>query len=175
MTTFYIYHVPQYVWPDGRIGKIGCTKEPEVRFKKYKDLFVETLEEHTDGWLAGDREKELQKEYGYRVDDLHYMVTANMVNARTQASYDNADKSYFKTEEWRKRKSEVAKSQDLTLFNLAGRKNGKAHRNITFEQAQEIRSKWKFRVYTSKMLAKEYGITNSAVKAILQNRTYNEA
>jgi hypothetical protein len=33
------------------------------------------LEEHTDGWLAGDRERELQKEHGYRVDSMHYMIS----------------------------------------------------------------------------------------------------
>ncbi len=63
MITFYVYHVPQYVWSDGRIGKIGCTKEPHIRFLAYKGLSVQILEEHEDGWLAGDREKELQKEY----------------------------------------------------------------------------------------------------------------
>ena len=32
-------------------------------------------ETHEDGWLAGDREIELQKEYGYSVDKSHYMIS----------------------------------------------------------------------------------------------------
>lgn len=35
----------------------------------------EILETHEDGWLAGDREQELQKEYGLPVDKVHYMIS----------------------------------------------------------------------------------------------------
>ena len=35
----------------------------------------EILETHEDGWLAGDREQELQKQYGYKVDTSHYMIS----------------------------------------------------------------------------------------------------
>ena len=35
----------------------------------------EILETYEDGWVAGDREIELQKEYGYSVDTTHYMIT----------------------------------------------------------------------------------------------------
>ncbi len=38
----------------------------------------EILETYEDGWLAGDREIELQKEYGYQVDQRHYMDTINL-------------------------------------------------------------------------------------------------
>ena len=173
-TTFYIYEVPDYIWPEGDIGKIGCTKEPNVRFRKYKDLTINILEEHADGWIAGNREIELQKEYNYRVDHIHYMVASNIVNARDQASYDNASKEGYRTEEFRQHARENYFKYAYKPFTEAGSKSGKSRRNITFEQAQEIRSKWKFRVYTSKMLAKEYGITNAAVKAILQNRSYKQ-
>lgn len=164
MKTYYIYHINGV--------KIGCTSQIEKRMYVQGFTNYEILEEHTDIYLASDREIELQKQYGYPVDTKPYYLNASMVLARDQASYNNSNKSNFRTKEYRKLKSEQAKIQDLTKFNLAGSKSGKSRRNITFEQAQEIRSKWKFRVYTSKMLAKEYGITNAAVKAILQNRTY---
>jgi hypothetical protein len=35
----------------------------------------EILETYEDGWLAGDREIQLQKEYGYPVDKIHYMIS----------------------------------------------------------------------------------------------------
>ena len=44
---FYIYHIPNYVWKDGRIGKIGCTTNPKIRVKKQGYTDYEILEEHT--------------------------------------------------------------------------------------------------------------------------------
>jgi len=64
---YYIYHVP------GK--KIGCSKEPENRVAKQGFSNFEILETHEDGWIAGDREIELQKEYGYPVDKVHYMIS----------------------------------------------------------------------------------------------------
>jgi hypothetical protein len=64
---FYIYHI---------LGKkIGCTKALDKRMRDQGFINWEILEEHTDGWLAGDREIELQKEYGYPVDKVHYMIS----------------------------------------------------------------------------------------------------
>ena len=64
---YYIYHIPG--------TKIGCTKTLEKRISEQGFTEWEVLETHTDGWLAGDREIELQKEYGYPVDKVHYMIT----------------------------------------------------------------------------------------------------
>ena len=82
-----IYEVPDYIWSNGEIGKIGCTHEPNIRKLAYRNLIFNILEEHTDGWLAGNREIELQKQYNYRVDTIHYMIASNIVNARTSESY----------------------------------------------------------------------------------------
>ena len=64
---FTIYHIPGV--------KIGCTSVLELRMEQQGFTEWEILEEHTDGWLAGDRELELQKEYGYPVDKSHYMIS----------------------------------------------------------------------------------------------------
>ena len=65
--TYYIYHIPGV--------KVGCTNELENRMADQGFTEWEILETHEDGWLAGDREIELQKEYGYRVDTIHYMIS----------------------------------------------------------------------------------------------------
>lgn len=62
----YIYHIP------GK--KIGCTTEYPQRCIEQNFDNYELLETHEDGWIAGDREQELQKQYGYPVDKTHYMV-----------------------------------------------------------------------------------------------------
>ena len=64
---YYIYHIPGV--------KIGCTNDLQKRMSDQGFTEWEILETHTDGWLAGDREIELQKEYGYKVDTCHYMIS----------------------------------------------------------------------------------------------------
>jgi len=57
---YYIYHIPDV--------KIGCSVRPRNRVKSqgYNEYLI--LEEHIDIHIAKQRELELQKEYGYRVD-----------------------------------------------------------------------------------------------------------
>jgi hypothetical protein len=60
-----IYHIPGV--------KIGCTKrnpKERVRMQKYSNF--EILEEHSDELIAGIRELELQRQYGYTVDCIPY-------------------------------------------------------------------------------------------------------
>lgn len=66
-TTYYIYHI------DGI--KIGCSTNAEKRVKKqgYTDYTI--LETHTDIEVASNREIELQKEYGYKVDNIPYSIS----------------------------------------------------------------------------------------------------
>jgi transposase len=71
---YYIYHIAGV--------KIGCTSDLQKRMSEQGFTEWEILETHTDGWQAGDREIELQKEYGYRVDHIHYM---NTIEARREA------------------------------------------------------------------------------------------
>ena len=64
---YYIYHIAGI--------KIGCTDDLEKRMSDQGFTEWEILETHEDGWLAGDREQELQKEYGLPVDKVHYMIS----------------------------------------------------------------------------------------------------
>jgi len=54
--------------------KIGCTLDLIKRMREQGFTDWEILEVHTDGWLAGDRELELQKQYGLPIDKVHYMI-----------------------------------------------------------------------------------------------------
>ena len=76
---YYIYHIPDFNWKDTTIGKIGCTQNPKKRITKtqgYKKY--EILEEYTDIYVASDREIELQKQYGYKVDRRPYWQTVSL-------------------------------------------------------------------------------------------------
>jgi hypothetical protein len=59
-----IYHIPGI--------KIGCTTQPIDRVNEQGYYNFEIIEEHTDIYVASDREQELQREYGYRVDECPY-------------------------------------------------------------------------------------------------------
>lgn len=75
-TKYYIYHIPDYIRKNGRIGKIGVTENLSERSRhtnsynrKYNLILLET---HTCIYKASEREIELQKEYGYPVDRTPY-------------------------------------------------------------------------------------------------------
>jgi hypothetical protein len=69
MGTIYIYHI---------LGeKIGATRNLKTRMRHQNNPNFIILEEHTDPQIAGDREQELQKQYGYRVDRVHYATSVS--------------------------------------------------------------------------------------------------
>ena len=74
--TYYIYYIKNYKWrhlPNDIIGKIGCTSmDPHKRVKEQGYTSFELLETHDCPTKAGDRELELQVQYGVPVDNLHY-------------------------------------------------------------------------------------------------------
>ena len=61
---YYIYHIEGI--------KIGCSTQPKERVRKQGYSDFQIIEKHTDIFLASDREQELQKQYGYRVDECSY-------------------------------------------------------------------------------------------------------
>ena len=139
---YYIYHIQGV--------KIGMTDDLLRRMKEQGFTKWEVLEVHTDPWLGGDRELELQAEYGYRVDSCHYMVSARMCNYSKGVSKPNHP-------------GPSKKSQS---------DGGKGHRYLTFEQAEEIRAKYVPRKYTAKMLAEEYGVLPTIIRKIIYKESY---
>ena len=68
--TYYIYHIAGI--------KIGCTNRLESRmaeqgFTEWEILWQEDGDWNF-GWIAGDKELELQEQYGYEIDKTHYQV-----------------------------------------------------------------------------------------------------
>ena len=71
MEQFTIY----YGTPEGKDTKIGVDCEYPSRIKDQKIRDGQVLEVHTCVYEVSDREMELQREYGVRVDDVPYYVT----------------------------------------------------------------------------------------------------
>ena len=67
---YYIYHIPKV--------KIGCSTQPKIRVEKQGYTEFETLESHSDIYIASQREVELQKQYGYKVDKQPYNQTISI-------------------------------------------------------------------------------------------------
>ncbi len=70
MKTYYIYHIKGV--------KIGCSVNPKKRINQQGYYEWEILETHTDIDIASKRELELQKEYGYQIDDIPYKQSFTM-------------------------------------------------------------------------------------------------
>jgi hypothetical protein len=75
--TYYIYHIAGV--------KIGCTINPKKRVREQSFDSYSILEEHTDVYIASDREQELQKQYGYPVDIIPYWKTIKMPTFKSRS------------------------------------------------------------------------------------------
>jgi predicted RNA-binding Zn-ribbon protein involved in translation (DUF1610 family) len=66
---YYIYHIPGV--------KIGCSINPKQRVKRKGYTEYEILEQWDNIDKASEREIELQKQYGYQIDNILYKRTIN--------------------------------------------------------------------------------------------------
>jgi len=89
MPKYKIYHIPDFVYSTGEIGKVGCTKQKiEKRIQQNTKLSVspfyswEVLEEHDCKQTAGIRERELQIQYGYKQDLNEYASWTDNPNVK---------------------------------------------------------------------------------------------
>ena len=156
---YYIYHIPGV--------KIGCTNDLLKRMADQGFTDWEILEEHSDGWLAGDREIELQKEYGYRVDKVHYMISL-----QNRPKWDNSTRRYLTKEDCRRGglKGKGRKRTKETKSKIA---KGKSK---LLEDADTIRSrfkKWSESKYQFELLiSNEYNVSRSTINRILRKEIY---
>ena len=81
---YYIYHIPGV--------KIGCTKNLKHRIKSQGFIEYEILEEHYDINLASDRERQLQRKYGYQVDSGTNVYSNTFSNMGKKGGAKNSDK-----------------------------------------------------------------------------------
>lgn len=152
MEVYKIYHIPGI--------KIGLSINPKDRVRKTSSNVYEILEEHTDIFIASEREIELQKEYGYRVDRVPYYETIGMINP------NSCRKGGITSGNMNKESGHMS-----AIGKKWGGKN--VRHNITFKQAEEIRFRYKTEKITQRQLANEYEIYASTVNRILKNKLYN--
>jgi len=81
---YYIYHIPGV--------KIGCTKNLKHRIRVQGFTKYEILEEHTDINVASDRERQLQRKYGYVVDSGTNVYSSTFSNMGKKGGAKNSKK-----------------------------------------------------------------------------------
>ena len=137
MKTYTIYHI------NG--DKIGVTTNIKRRMREQGFSNWEILEEHTDIYIASDREIELQKQYGYRVDEQPYYISINKLN---------------------KNRSLGGRSSRPPVHQIGKRK-------LTTEDVIYIRNEYN-RIKTSTPLANKYNVTRAAILKIVNRKTYRD-
>ena len=110
---YYIYHIPGV--------KIGCSKNPKKRIRAQGYTDYEILEQHDDPQIAGDREIELQLEYGYGRDAVHYMKSIQNSGIR---------------------KNTQDPEHQSRAGKIGGSKNGGGKRNVETGWASKLGKKW---------------------------------
>jgi len=88
---YYIYHIPGV--------KIGCTKNLKSRIRVQGFTEYEVLEEHYDINIASDRERQLQRKYGYQVDNGTNIYSDKFSGMGKKGGGKNTKKQM----EWRKK------------------------------------------------------------------------
>lgn len=81
-----IYHIPGI--------KIGCSTQVLKRIKEQGYNSFEILEEHIDIYEASDREIELQKQYGYKIDSMPYWESSKRL--RKNVTFKSCQKGGLK-------------------------------------------------------------------------------
>lgn len=97
---YYIYHIPGV--------KIGCSKNPKRRIKQQGSNDFIILEQYEDIEKASERERELQKEYGYKVD---YTTYTKSIQGYNQEKVSKAGKASSLKQWSEKRELQIEKSK----------------------------------------------------------------
>jgi len=146
---YYIYEIPGV--------KVGCTKDFERRQNEQRDKGeMLVLEEYTNIEEASRREKELQVEKGYRVEDKDYMTLNTM---REKAL----------SEESLKKRSESRKGQynsGLQAYNNSKKKPVDVYK-VILHKRKIIKEIYVCTYESVTMTAKKHNIPTAYVRHIL--------
>ncbi len=128
--------------------KIGCTDDIKRRIKQQGYPIYSILEEHDDIMTASNRELELQKEYGYKVDTTPYYQIIKMsskggaVNVASGHAYRMGKISGAKNAKISGHMSALAKLGGIaggkTGGKIAGAKHIASGHMIKMQKAREI-------------------------------------
>ena len=151
---YYIYHIEGV--------KIGCTTNLKRRVREQKAISWSILETHDNINVASVREIELQKQYGYRVDDADY---ANIINAQKIGSKIGNSKKYRNISSESQRKT--IKEKGLCI----GEKNGRA--KLTLDKVNEIRTLWNGPIkYSKASLGRMFGVSEAMIRYIVTGKSW---
>ena len=191
MGKYKIYHIPDYVYKDGSVGKIGvsCNLNRRIRsnnkssFRPFK--FWEILEEHDDIIKVSHREIELQKKYTYTVDTILYCDFVNSTN-QSKGGYAQSLKDKMKglnkvTSEQKSKAGVIggrSRASSITFEELSNA--GKGNRNLKDYQVNWLRDQYKRKVdlfgekITYVRLKNLIPMGYTAIANIITYRTYTE-
>ena len=162
MQTYYIYHIPSV--------KIGVSTEPDKRVKKQGYSEYEILETHTDIMKVSVREKDLQKEYGYKVDRApYYQSRAKWGSVPGKIGGKIGGKMGGKI---------GGKGRGIMGGKIGGKVPSYKLRKITYKEAEYIRIQYarKKDIFgkkiTQRRLAKMFNLAPRAITLIIKNKTY---
>jgi hypothetical protein len=113
---YYIYHIPGV--------KIGCTKNLKNRLSQQTKGDWELLEEHNDIHIASEREIELQKQYGYKVDTATYEKS---VSGYSKEKIIKAGRASA-TKQWQENRN-----KELEKCSKGGKVNAKKYSKVTHQ------------------------------------------
>jgi hypothetical protein len=140
---YYIYHIPGI--------KIGCTKRLEIRMKQQGFFNWEVLEIHSDKYKASKREIELQKQYGYSVDNREYHILCKLaVKGGFKQGPENVKSGQLKS---------ISKKGGIAGNRARGLKYGK----IAAESGQLAKARKKAIQSTSKCIL-QYDLNGNIIK-----------
>jgi len=145
--TYFIYHIPGV--------KIGCTTDLEKRMNDQGftewDILWQQRGNYEFGWVAGDKEKELQELYGLPIDKNHYMIARNArLKGTLKAVETNRERGHMQiisTFESRSRggKKSIAnlsEEEKLRRASNGGKKGGKNGGSKPATQNSNMYQKW---------------------------------
>ena len=175
--TYYIYKIEGI--------KIGCTTDLEKRmsdqgFTEWEILWQEEGD-YDFGWIAGDKELELQEQYRYPVDNNNYQIS------RINRAKGNPSRFAGKlhTEESKRKTSIALKGRKKpeghganVSKGLTGLKKSKEHvsnvrdslRTTTNQQELDILNDWNSGLNMSQISTK-HGVTLGVIRRIRKNGT----
>lgn len=160
MKTYTIYHIPGV--------KIGVSTRLINRLEEQGFSNYEILEEHVDIYEVSNREQELQKEYGYKVDSKPYWkVVEDGLRGLANVKPENR---IVNNKEHQSKASAAAHKSKLKkgFYNYLG----ELKRKLTYKDAQKIR-----KLYTNgnkqRDIANQYNVSQRTIANIIHYRTYN--
>ena len=160
-----IYTIYYGTLPNGR-DKIGVDSNYPARAKVQKLTDYYKMEEHDDIDVAGAREIELQIQ--------HFGKRDNSVSYRQQVELLEKHRVVFNSETGREASLKVQNRGTWATGDQAARGRVKStwRHSLTYEQVEEIKSKYIPRKYSQYRLAEEYGVAQSVISNIITNKNY---